>query len=259
MVGIVLMVIGAILVGIALFGFFSYALSIIGMFLLAIVRVVCGGLYHMFNHSRINSDYVKYKENEKIAEENSKKAKIEARKQKALKEANDRLVYSTTKQVNDLKIRYPLADSYLFDEFVTAFTTRTVDEAEQIKSLIKEQHTSRMNENQSFNNNNKYTVEEVVFFDKMDEDSAYDITCTIYKNEADYILLVMNRLTNVKIMYTSKNPVVVKQMMQNMINKDKENANNTRIQLERNNKKTLSTADINDIIAYTLNECKGEK
>ena len=244
MVGIVLMVIGAILVGIALFGFFSYALSIIGMFLLAIVRVVCGGLYHMFNHSRINSDYVKYKENEKIAEENSKKAKIEARKQKALKEANDRLVYST---------------SYLFDEFVTAFTTRTVDEAEQIKSLIKEQHTSRMNENQSFNNNNKYTVEEVVFFDKMDEDSAYDITCTIYKNEADYILLVMNRLTNVKIMYTSKNPVVVKQMMQNMINKAKENANNTRIQLERNNKKTLSTADINDIIAYTLNECKGEK
>jgi len=258
MASLILMAIGAVLVFIALFGFFSYAIGIIGMFLLAILRVVCGSLYHTFNKSRISSNVLELDRDKRIAKENAEKAKKEAKKAKSLKEANDRLVYSTTKQVNDLKIRYPLADAYLFDEFVTAFTSRTVKEANQIKELIKEQHNARLQENVSYNKDSKYTLDEVVFFDKMDEDSAYDIVCTIYKHQLDYIFLANNKLTDVKVMYTSKNPVVVKQMMQNMISKANENANNNRIQKERKNK-TLSTVDINDIIAYTLNEMNGKK
>ena len=259
MISVALMVIGIILIGIALFYLFSGIIMAIFTGIFCLIRSIFNGLYHMFNERQINPEYRQHMADKINAERVAKEAQIRKEQEQAQAEANERLIYSVTKRVNDLRVKYPLADKNLFDEFVNTFTTRTIVESKAIAEQIKNSHEQKLNATNSYNEENKYTVDEVLFFDKIKEDSYKEVVTTIYKKDMDNIIVISNTQTGSNIMYVSKNPVVINQMMVNVIQKRRQNDINTLVQKEKQIKNTLSTSDVNDLIAYTLNTFRGKK
>ena len=255
MLGILLFIIGAIMVFFALVGIFSYILEAVFAIVFTIIRAIFDGVYHLFNRNvMISDDYRRHMEEQKIAKETAERAKKEARKEKELKEANDRYMYSIKRRVNDLKMKYPLADNTLFDEFVTAYTTRTIQESKDIADMIQKQHETRLKERSFYNKNTKYTVDEVLFFNKVDERVSYDMHCTIYKNGADYILLIINTSTNEKTLYVSKNPLVTKRITISVVNERDKREKKFIMDKRRKDNRIMTVGEVSDIISYTVNE-----
>ena len=120
--------------------------------------------------------------------------------------------------------------------------------------MIQKQHETRLKERSFYNKNTKYTVDEVLFFNKVDERVSYDMHCTIYKNGADYILLIINTSTNEKTLYVSKNPLVTKRIMISVVNERDKREKKFIMDKRRKDNRIMTVGEVSDIISYTVNE-----
>lgn len=249
-VSAILIVLGILLIGFAIFYLLGGIMMAVFTCIFVAIRSAFNGLYHISNEKQIDPKYTRYindkREKERIAEE-AIRCKDETDKKR---EAHDRLIYSVTKRVNDLRVQYPLADEYLFNEFVEAFTSRTIAESNDIAERIKESHNSKLLATGSLNNDNKYSFSEVRNFDKIDEKNYEEITVTTYKNGLDYILVVDNSKTGSHVMYTTRNVLVPDYVSTNIINTCKENYINDVLRKETT---IMTETEVSDTIVKALN------
>ena len=66
--------------------------------------------------------------------------------------------------------------------------------------MIKVQHIARLEEKEEHD----YQLEDVLLMDKLEEKSQDDIVVTMYQEKNDYIVLIQNVATNVKLLHTTK-------------------------------------------------------
>ena len=78
--------------------------------------------------------------------------------------------------------------------------------------------------------------------------------CTIYKNGADYILLIINTSTNEKTLYVSKNPLVTKRIMISVVNERDKREKKFIMDKRRKDNRIMTVGEVSDIISYTVNE-----
>jgi len=143
--GFVLMAIGAAMIFLAIFLFASGLFGIILVTVGSIFRSFMNMLYHLFNHSRIDDSYVKFREEKIRAKEVEQKLREENDRQRRITENMNNLSIAVKRKVDEYKKTYYLADETLIDAYITAFTTRTMKETDEIAEKMKLQHETRMN------------------------------------------------------------------------------------------------------------------
>ena len=150
------MLVGIILVGFALFYLLGGIIWGVICVVFAAIRGQFIGAYHLANKRQIDPEYAEYMEMQEKNKQFAKEMQTRLKKENSQQEAYDRLAYSVSKRVNDLKVKYPLAEKYLFDEFIDAFTSRTIAESKQIEKQIEMSHNAKLQCTQSYNKERKY-------------------------------------------------------------------------------------------------------
>jgi hypothetical protein len=242
MFGLGLMTIGVALIFLAfLYLFFTvacFALRVLGLCTYSFADYI---YQNIFVKRDLEKDgYLeKEKERRRLTEE-IKQAKINKMHNEQIKEQNDKVVYATLQKVRELKAKYPLADESLFDEYMDSFNTRPLRVCQEIADLIKIQHLARLEEKEE----HEYQLEDVLFMNKIEEKTQDDIVVTMYQEKNDYIVLIQNVATNVKLLHTTKNLVLAKKIMENTLQKQKIKKINDDAQV----KDSLNKEEMNDIV-----------
>lgn len=250
---VLLMLVGIILVGFALFYLLGGIIWGLICVVFAAIRGLFNGAYHLANKRQIDPEYAEYMEMQEKNKQFAKEMQTRLKKENSQQEAYDRLAYSVSKRVNDLKVKYPLADKYLFDEFIDAFTSRTIAESKQIEKQIEMSHNAKLQSTQSYNKEKKYELREVKNFNKVSEKSFEEVTVTVHQNGLDYIVVIHNDKTDSDVMYVTQSIVVANQMAINVIDKASHNYYKNTAHVEEKTNTIMTESDVNDLIAYTLN------
>jgi hypothetical protein len=242
MFGLGLMTIGIALIIIA-FGYLFFkvafvALHVFGLCLYSFADYIYNNIF--VKHDLEKDGYLeKEKERRRLTKE-IEQAKIDKRHNEQTKEQNDKVIYATLQKVRELKAKYPLADESLFNEYMDSFNTRPLRVCQEIADLIKVQHIARLEEKEEHD----YQLEDVLLMDKLEEKSQDDIVVTMYQEKNDYIVLIQNVATNVKLLHTTKNIVLAKKIMENTLQKQKIKKINDDAQV----KDSLNKEEMNDIV-----------
>ena len=187
MLGFGLMAVGAILIVLAILLFFT---GIVGAVMGAIgvaIRSMFDAVYHIFNKTRIDDNYVAYREARKKAELAEKLAMDMKEKTERENKEMDALTFSVNKRMSDLKEMYPLADKDLFAKYINVYTTKTVKEADDVANEIRRQHEQRMEENNG-RVASDYNNEDLSKYDVMAVDVVDTMKTTVYVNGFTYIV-----------------------------------------------------------------------
>lgn len=213
MLGFGLMAVGIILIVIALLIAFT---GLVGMVMGAIgvaIRSIFDALYHVFNKTRIDDDYIAYREERKKAEAAQKLAKEMKEKQERADKAVNALTFSVNKRMNDLKAMYPLADKELFVKFMDTYTMKTVKEADDVAEEIRKQHEQRMIANNG-RTVSDYNNADLTKYNVMVSDGVETLKSTIYVNGFTYIVETIDGDT--KNIFTTDNKQIALYMVREM-------------------------------------------
>ena len=213
MLGFGLMAVGIILIVIALLIAFT---GLVGMVMGAIgvaIRSIFDALYHVFNKTRIDDDYIAYREERKKSEAAQKLAKEMKEKQERADKAVNALTFSVNKRMNDLKAMYPLADKELFVKFMDTYTMKTVKEADDVVEEIRKQHEQRMIANNG-RTVSDYNNDDFTKYNVMLSDGVETLKSTIYVNGFTYIVETVDG--DAKNVFTTDNKQVALYMVREM-------------------------------------------
>lgn len=167
-------------------------------------------------------------------------AKIDKMHNEQVKEQNDKIVYATLQKVRELKAKYPLADEGLFNEYMDSFNTRPLRICKEIAELIKAQHFARLEEKEE----HEYQLEDVLLMDKIEEKSQDDIVVTTYQKLNDYIILIHNAKTDIKLLYTTKDIILAKKIVENTLRMQRIK----KINLDASVKESLNKEEMNEAV-----------
>jgi len=234
----------AIGLGIFFMKIFVWLIKCVGFFLFGAFTFI---YMRFFVSSELNENGFLNKklEEERLAEE-LKIADEENRYNEQVKEEHDKIIYVTLSKTRELKLKYPLADKELFDDYMNGFNSKPLSYCDNIVNIIKQQHFERLEANRI----REYSIEEVLLMEKIDLSKQDVIETALYRNLNDYVILVYNKDTNMKMIYTTKDIILAKKITNSIMTaRIVKSINN-----EMNNKSSLNKEDINDIIEESKNK-----
>ena len=188
--GAALMVIGAIMIAVAIFLFAS---GIIGIILAAVGSLFASWmnfLYHLFNAARIDDDYKKYRVDRQKKEELAVTMREENDRLRRIKEKNEAMSISAKEQINRLRKIYYLADESLFDEFIYAFTNKTLEERNEVEKKICEQHDIRVKSDVEYS---EYHLKDFMEVDKIECNEYANAETALVEKNGKYIIFFIDK------------------------------------------------------------------
>jgi hypothetical protein len=206
-------------------------------------------LNHLILKRQLQSDGTlqKYQEEQALKEE-LQKADNERRYDEQLKRKHDEIVYAVLSKLRDLRMRYPLADESLFNQYRDNFNSVPLEVLGKIEEEIKRQHLERAYVKPL----GSYKKEDLDNLDIIEQEKKlFDYTSiivTLYQDKNTYIVRAQNPENYIDEMYVTQNLILAKHVQNKIIAKCQTNWLNRRVQKSA----VLNLDDFNDAVGESV-------
>lgn len=185
----------------------------------AIIHEFVDSLEQLIRYITIDRKLEKTNIIEQKEEERRKRIQAEVEKENnRLYEYERSIAFGLIDKTNNLKFKYPYADTELFDKYKDSFYDYTFHELEDLENLIKQSHiinkTKKDNEKVQYT----YNLSDIEKMKPLEVKKEYPITMALYRNNTDYIIYIRNDLANTHQLYQSKKYFVILDLCNNTLN-----------------------------------------